>query len=243
MIPLARATSLTGIAQAAAATRDAIDVVLGQRSVQTGAAALAERSIERGSLASARVEVAGADPVAVDLAEDDPMRKAALRVTVEAPALVALWRSAPLQVLARLHLLAAADLADADTLGRPKNATAARRLTGTVAEIARSSGPGSGVPSLLVAALVHAEAAEAFDPVGGLVGRAAERVVLISSGVDRTGVLVPEQGHLAETDGYLSDRARLLTGTDAAVATWMERCCRAYTAAAEVTATMQNEPR
>jgi len=49
-------------------------------------------------------------------------------------------------------------------------------------------------------------------------------------------VLVPEEGHLAEVDGYLADRKRLLTGTDVAVATWIERCCRAYTASAEVTA-------
>lgn len=237
MIPLRRATSLTGIAQAAAATRDAIDVVLGQRSVQTAAAALAAQSVRRGALASARLERSG-DEADDPFADDDPVAKGALRATQESPALVGLWRSAPLQVLARLHLLAAADLADADTLGRPSSPTAARRLTGTMAEIARSAGPGSGVPALVVAAVLHAEAAEAFSPAGGIVGRAAERVVLIASGVDRTGVLVPEEGHLAERDGYLSERARLLTGTDAAVALWIERCCRAYTAAGEVTAQM-----
>lgn len=235
MIPLRRATSLVGIAQAAAATRDAVDVVLRQRSVQTGAAALAAESVSRGALASARLE-RGSD--GDSSTEDDPVVRGALRATQEAPALVSLWRRAPLQVLARLHLLAAADLAAAESLGRPANPTAARRLTGTMAEIARSSGPASGVPALVVAAVVHAEAAEAFDPVGGIVGRAAERVVLIASGVDRTGVLVPEQGHLAERDGYLAERSRLLTGTDEAVAIWIERCCRAYTAAGEVTAQM-----
>jgi len=228
-----------GIAQAAAATRDAIDVVLGQREVQTGADALAAESVGRGAFASARLEGAEVDDESAVAREgDDPLVKGALRVTEEAAGLVALWRRAPLQVLARLHLLAAADLAAADTLGRPTNPTAARRLTAMMAEIGCSSGPGSSVPALVVAAVVHAEAAEAFAPGGGLVGRAAERVVLISSGVDRTGVLVPEEGHLAERDGYLSDRRRLLTGTDVSVATWIERCCRAYTASAEVTAAM-----
>lgn len=230
MIPLDRATSLTGIAQAAAATRDAVDVVLGQRPVQTGATALARQSVERGALASARLE-------------DDDVGKGALRATQEAPSLVSLWRTAPLQVLARLHLLAAVDLAEPDLLGRPSSPTAARRLAATMAEVARSSRAGSGVPALVVAAVVHAEAAEAFAPAGGVVGRAAERVVLVASGVDRTGVLVPEEGHLAERDGYLEERARLLTGTDVAVATWIERCCRAYTAAGEVTAQMVASPR
>jgi hypothetical protein len=67
--------------------------------------------------------------------------------------------------------------------------------------------------------------------------------VLASTGVDRTSVLVPEQGHLNEAEGYLTDRARLLTGTDVAVATWVERCCRAYTAGAEVTAQMVGSAR
>jgi hypothetical protein len=238
VIPLTRATSLMGIAQAAAATRDAIDVVLRQRSVQTGAAALALRSAEQGAAASARLEASGRS-----VGDDDPLLLAALRSTHATPELAVLWKTAPLQVLARLHLLAAADVASADELGRPKNPTSARRLQAMIAEISRSAGPGSSVPSLVVAAVVHAEAAEAFEPMGGVVGRAAERVVLVSTGVDPTGVLVPEQGHLDESDGYLADRTRLLTGTDVAVATWVERCCRAYTAGAEVTAQMVGSPR
>ena len=238
MIPLTRATALPGIAQAAAATRDAIDVVLRQRSVQTGASALALRSAEHGAAASARLATSEQT-----LADDDPVLLGALRATHAAAELATLWPTAPLQVLARLHLLVAADVADADDLGRPTDATSARRLQAMIAEISRSAGPGSSVPSLVVAAVVHAEVAAAFEPLGGVVGRAAERVVLVASGVDRTGVLVPEQGHLDESDGYRTDRARLLTGTDVAVATWVERCCRAYTAAAEVTAQMVGSAR
>ena len=86
-----------------------------------------------------------------------------------------------------------------------------------------------------------AEVAEAFSPAGGVVGWAAERIVLAARGVDPSGVLVPEEGFLAERDGYADERARLLTGTDEAVALWFERCARAYTAAAEVTARMLAE--
>jgi hypothetical protein len=236
VIPLTRAVGLYGIAQAATATRDAIDVVLRQRAVQTGAAALAAESALRGASASARLEQP--NPAVDEGAADERLKRGALRATDAAAELAGLWRTAPLQVLARLHLLAAADLAGEESLGRPRDATAARRLTGTMAEIARSTSPGSVVPAVVVAALVHAEAAEAFAPAGGLVGRAAERVVLLSTGVDPTGVLVPEEGHLAEPDDYLGDRRRLLTGTDVAVATWVERCLRAYTSAADVTASM-----
>lgn len=202
-----------------------MDVVLAQRSVQKSATSLAAQSVQRGAVASAQIE-----------GDSEAIGRGAARVSEEAAGMVALWRTAPLQVLARLHLLAAADLADADALGRPTNPTAARRLLSTMAEVTRSSGPGSGVPALVVAAMVHAEAAESFTPAGGLVGRAAERVALLSSGVDPSGVLVPEEGHLAEVDGYLADRSRLQTGTDLAVVAWVERCCRAYTASAEAMA-------
>ena len=235
VIPLTRAAGLTGVAQAAAATRDAIDVVLRQRAVQTDKATLALLSLRRGAVASAVLEGVDADEAA-DPASTDPVVRGARRVAAAVPDLAPRWRSAPLQVLARLHLLAAADLADEQTLGRPRDATSARRLTGTITEVDRAARPGSDVPALLVAAIVHAEVAEAFAPAGGVVGRAAERVVLVSRGVDPAGVLVPEEGHLAEPAGYAEERARLLTGTDQAVATWVERCCRAYTAAADVTA-------
>lgn len=231
---MTRAPGLPGLAQAAAATRDALDIVLGQRAVRTGSASLAARSAARGASASAALE--GADLQIVE----DPILQGALRVTQAVPDLAARWRSAPLQVLARLHLLAAADLVAPDGLGRPRHATAARRLTALVAELGRNAVAPSPAPAVMVAAVVHAEAAEAFEPVGGLVGRAAERVVLMASGVDAAGVLVPEEGHRAEQESYRRDRERLLTGTDVAVARWVERCCRAYAHGAEVTAAMLN---
>lgn len=240
MIPLRRAAGLTGLAQAAAATRDAIDVVLAQRAVQVDATRLASTGLWRGAAASAALEGAS-EAAAAQEEPTDPVVRGARRVAAGLPDLAGRWQTAPLQVLARLHVLAAADLADDAALGRPRDATSARRLTSTMAEIDRAAGPGSAVPAIMVAAIVHAEVAEAFSPAGGLVGRAAERIVLAARGVDPSGVLVPEQGFLAERDGYAEDRARLLTGTDEAVALWFERCARAYTAAAEVTARLLAE--
>lgn len=240
MIPLQRAAGLTGLAQAAAATRDAIDVVLAQRAVQVDAGRLAAAGLWRGARASAVLDGASAEAAGQE-DPTDPVVRGARRVAAGLPDLASRWQSAPLQVLARLHVLAAADLADEQALGRPRDATSARRLTSTMTEIDRAAGPGSTVPAIMVAAVVHAEVAEAFTPAGGVVGRAAERIVLGARGVDPSGVLVPEEGFLAEQQGYADERARLLTGTDEAVALWFERCARAYTAAAEVTARMLAE--
>ena len=56
--------------------------------------------------------------------EPDPLSAGALRVSEAleggATALVGVWQKAPMQALARLHALAAADLVDEDRLGRPR---------------------------------------------------------------------------------------------------------------------------
>ena len=238
MIPLTRATGLLGISQAAAATRDAIDVVLRLRSVQTGASALALRSAEHGARASALLETSSES-----LADDDPVLAGALRATHAAAELATLWPTAPLQVLARLHLLAAADVAEPDDLGRPTDATSARRLQSMVAEIGRSPAPGRRCRPWSWPPSCTRRLRRRSSPSAESSGAPPNVPCSASTGVDRTGVLVPEQGHLNEAEGYLTDRARLLTGTDVAVATWVERCCRAYTAGAEVTAQMVGSAR
>ncbi len=63
----------------------------------------------------------------------DPVLAGALRVSEAleggATSLVGVWQRAPLQAIARLHALAAADLADDDRLGRPRgDAEVGRRL-------------------------------------------------------------------------------------------------------------------
>lgn len=220
--------ALPGIAHAAASARDAVDVVLRQPSVRRQAAGVAATSVARGASASAQLE--GADPDR----PDDPSVLGALRATGAAGELAGLWARAPLQVLARLHLLAAADLAEPDTVGRPVDTAAARRLTALVRDV--GAGAAGEVPALVVAAVVHAEVAEAFAPAGGVVGRAAERVVLVATGLDPSGLLVPEVGHLSEEERYTLDRRAFAGGGPLAWGRWVERCCRAYTRGAEETA-------
>lgn len=233
---------LSGIAQAAAAARDGIDVVLRQPDVRRRAARIAAAAAVRGADASAALEARGAGggtpaaPIGTP-SRDDPLWQGALRATGAVLELAPTWSRAPLQVLARLHVLAAADLAAPEALGRPVDGDAARRLTAMTADLAA----GTPAPALVVAALVHATVAEAFAPAGGIVGRAAERVVLVATGLDPQNLLVPEAGHLAAAEGYPAERAGAVSGQLAGPARWTERCCRAYTYAAEQTALLAAE--
>jgi hypothetical protein len=239
----ARVAGLSGIGQAAASARDGIDVVLRQPDVRRRAGRIAAAAAVRGADASAALEawsgsgVATPGPTVAAPDRDDPLWLGALRATGAVLELAPTWSRAPLQVLARLHVLVAADLVGSEQLGRPVDAEAARRLTEMTADLAA----GTTAPALVVAALVHATVAEAFAPAGGIVGRAAERVVLVATGLDPQNLLVPEAGHLAAAEGYLSERADAVSGLLAGPARWTERCCRAYTYAAEQTALLAVE--
>ena len=81
-----------------------------------------------------------------DFSGDDQARVvgAALRLTAEAGQLLSIWRQSPLRVLARLHLVAAADKADA--VGRPPRRSS-RRTSGRGTKRSRRA-PQAGLQSL-----------------------------------------------------------------------------------------------
>ncbi|MFE9442969.1 oxidoreductase [Streptomyces sp. NPDC006602] len=181
----------------------------------------------------------------------------ALRLTAEAGQLLSIWRQSPLRVLARLHLVAAATTGDEVGRPRqagepvdeplielplPSAAEVSGRLEGLSELIigiegARSSDQGGGgrrsggsAPALVTAAVVHGEllALRPFASHNGLVARAAERIVLVGSGLDPKSVCPAEVGHaelgraayLAALDGYVS-------GTPEGMAAWIAHCGRA----------------
>ena len=182
---------------------------------------------------------------------------AALRLSAEAGQLLSIWRQSPLRVLARLHLVAAAGKEDEIGRPRqdgepvdeplvelplPSAAEVSGRLEGLSELIigyggARSSVEGGGgrraggsAPALVTAAVVHGEllALRPFSSHNGLVARAAERIVLVGSGLDPKSVCPAEVGHaelgraayLAALDGYVS-------GTPEGMAAWIAHCGRA----------------
>ena len=81
----------------------------------------------------------------------------------------------------------------------------------------------------LLAAVVHGELAT-LAPFGGaddLVARAAERLTLITRGVDPKAVSVPEVGYRERSDAYRTALAGYATGSAAGVAGWLRHCATA----------------
>ncbi|MFI5429194.1 hypothetical protein ACHMWU_23695 [Aeromicrobium sp. UC242_57] len=127
-------------------------------------------------------------------------------------------------------MAAAGSVDDAD-LGRPVNPDGVARLT----ELAWMLGQPTEAPGLVVAALVNAEitSAGAFATHNAIVGRAAERLVLVAKGVDPASVLVPEAGHAAEPEGYRSALAAYGSGKPTGVHQWLMYAAQSFTRAAE----------
>ena len=72
-----------------------------------------------------------------------------------------------------------------------------------------------------------------FGSVDGLVARAAERLVLVSRGVDPTALTVPEAGHLRLRREYESNLRGFATGTTEGTQAWLLYAAEAYTAGAQ----------
>ncbi|TYP84761.1 oxidoreductase [Blastococcus xanthinilyticus] len=224
--PLAPLLELPGVRAAADAARAGVDRLLGHRVLRRESAGVSTESALRGARASAAL--AGVDIPLADLragSVTDPVVQGALRASAALGAMVETWPKAPGQVLARLHVLAAADLADPAALGRP-GVHAGPRLAGLFS-IATGV---TAVPATIVAGLVHGELA-ALAPFGvadGVVARAAARLTGISRGLDPKAVSVPEVG-FAELgrDAYGEALAAYASGTPDGVAAWLVHCCRA----------------
>jgi len=224
--PLAPLLDLPGVAEAAEGARASVDRLLGHKVLRRESAGVSAESALRGARASAALE--GVDrPLAEVRAGEvtDPVVQGALRVSVGLGSMVDTWERAPGQVLARLHVLAATDLAGPDALGRPSG-DAGSRLGGLFSLITGAT----TVPAVVVAAVVHGELA-ALAPFGtqdGVVARAAGRLVGITRGLDAKAVSVPEVG-FAElgAEAYAAALAGYRSGGPAGVAGWLVHCARA----------------
>jgi hypothetical protein len=224
--PLAPLLDLPGVADAAEAARAAVDRLLGHKVLRRESAGVSAESALRGARASAALE--GVDRPLAEVragAIDDPVVQGALRVSVGLGSMVETWDRAPGQVLARLHVLAATDLADPADLGRP-NGPAGPRLGALFSIITGVT----AVPAVLVAGVVHGELA-ALAPFGtqdGVVARAAGRLIGITRGLDPKAVSVPEVG-FAELgrEAYAEALAGYRSGAAWGVAGWLVHCARA----------------
>src|SRR3712207_5147364 len=117
---LAELASLEGVGSAMTATRDGIDALLRDRGLRRTTADLTGESLLRGAHASAVLEGSSSSLEEARAGEGDEVVSASLRVSTGLLALLPVLDHSPLQVLARLHTLAAkGSLADED-LGRPR---------------------------------------------------------------------------------------------------------------------------
>ncbi len=219
---------LEGVASGFAATRDGIDTMLRDRGLRRTSPELTAESLLRGAHANAALAGSGSSLEGVRSGVGDAVAQSALRVSVELLGLVPVFARTPLQALARLHALAAHDVGQ-DEIGRPRDADAALLLRDVAALV------DDGRPALLTAALVHAALATGapFGSSDAVVARAAERLVLVSSGLDAKSLVVPEAGHLALRPAYESNLRAYADGGRAGVQAWLLYCAEAYAAGAE----------
>lgn len=229
--PLAHLVALEGVGSAYAAARDGIDVMLRDRGLRRTSPETTAESLLRGAHASAVLEGSTSSLAQVRAGEGDEIAADAVRLSTELLGLAPGLRTAPLQVFARLHAVAATGSLPDERLGRPRDAESAARLRG-IAEILLTS---REVPALVVAAVVHAELAASapFGSHNGLVARAAERLVLVARGLDEKSLVVPEAGHLSVRREYESNLRGYRDGGAAGVHSWLLYAAEAFTAGAE----------
>ena len=224
---------LPGVTDAIDAARSAIDEVHRHPANRRGWPATAAEASVRAARASAAV-AGGASAIPDSGEVSDPLLAGSLRVAEAIGPLLPTWQRAPLQALARLHVLAAADLVDADDadlLGRPRSANdVSGRLDLLAQLVADASGKGQGtIPGPVQAAVVHGEllALAPFGTADGVIARAAARLSVIGSGLDPKGLVVPEVAYFRRQQEYAKAAAGFASGDPEGVGAWILYCCNA----------------
>ncbi|OLT27912.1 oxidoreductase [Actinomadura sp. CNU-125] len=246
---LAQVANLPGVADAVADARTAVDRLLGHRILRRRSAEVSTESALRGARATAVLEGADVALEVLRTTDDpaDPIVHGALRVSAELGSLAETWRHAPRQVLARLHVLAAADAVDAADLGRPRpddrpvedvlklgDPPSAAEVAARLDALSGLLTGTSKAPALVVAAIVHGELLT-LRPFGwgdGIVARAAQRLTLIARGLDPKSLAAPEVGHLELGADYADALRAYASGTPEGMTTWIRHCSAAVVAAA-----------
>ncbi|MBW0101918.1 oxidoreductase [Pseudonocardia sp. KRD291] len=225
--PLTALADLPGVAEAVAAARDAVTTVHNHPANRRGWQVTSAEAALRAARASAALDGAPLAPERSDHVEN-PVLAGAVRIADERNRLLDAWRTAPLQALARLHVLAAADLLPAaehqDGLGRPRPGQDVSARLSMLADLVTG---GTKVAAPVLVAVVHGEllALRPFGSADGVVARAAARLTAMSSGLDPRGLAVPEVGHLRRSAEYRDAAEAFATGTADGLATWIRHCC------------------
>lgn len=230
--PLAPLAALPGVPEAVARARDATTEVHNHPVNRRGWPTTAAEAALRAARSSAALDGAPLRPATADHVSD-PVLAGAVRIADERAKLLEVWSRAPLQALARLHVLAATDLVPATDhtaeLGRPRPGA-----SGRLSLLADLVGGGTSVPAPVLVAVVHAEllTLRPFGTADGVVARAAARLTAMSSGLDPRGLSVPEVGFLRRPAEYRAAAEAFADGTSEGLARWIVHTCAEWEAGA-----------
>ena len=220
--PLADLAQLPGVPSAVAAATAAVDVVLRDRGLRRVTDQVRAAALLAGAEASVQLT-------------DDPerWRAGAVRLSAELPVLAKVIRVAPGQALARAHAVVARGAVPDRELGRTSGeAAAVARMRDLMALLIRPT----SAPAVVLGAVAHAELASvgAFGAASGLVARATEHLVLVSSGLDPYAVILVEAGHAADPAGYRAGLTAYADGGASGVGRWISWCAAAVARGAEL---------
>lgn len=227
---LAPLLDLPGVTEAAEAARAALGKAHRHRANLRNWPVTAAESAVRGARCSSVLDGGGVQLQDEAAGSDDPVLAGALRVgqALEGGStqLVNVWQRAPLQALARLHALAAADLVSDAELGRPRPVP---EVAARLDLLTRLVTGGSAVPAAVLAGVAHGELATLapFGSADGVVARGISRLVTIASGLDPHGLGVPEVYWMRRPDEYRTAAEAFKTGQPEGVGSWLLMCCRA----------------
>ena len=231
--PLAPLAELPGVAAAGEEAREALGKVHRHRNNLRGWPATAAEAALRAARASSVLE--GGALALPESGDPEPLLAGALRVSEAleggATSVVGIWQKAPMQALARLHALAAADLVDEDRLGRPRaDAEIGPRLELLVDVVTGKS----DVPAAVLAAVAHGEllTLAPFGSADGLVARGVSRLVTIANGLDPHGLGVPEVYWMRQSVDYHAAARGFASGTPDGLTAWLMLSAHALRAGA-----------
>ncbi|MFH5209453.1 oxidoreductase [Antrihabitans spumae] len=233
--PLQPLAELPGVRAAADLARDALAEVHRHKTNRRGWPTTAAEAAVRAARSSSVLD-GGSTELPSEGEPGDPILAGALRVGQaldgdSLPILVGVWQRAPLQALARLHLLAGADLVeDQDLLGRPRDGGGVADRLAMLADVV----VGSSAPAPVIAAVVHGEllSLRPFGTADGVVARAASRLVSVASGLDPHNLGVPEVTWMRREAHYRDAIDAFATGEPKGVGDWVILCCSALEAGA-----------
>lgn len=222
---------LTGVDEAVTSARAAIDEVHAHPANRRGWPATAAEASVRAARASAAV-AGGATEIPESGEVTEPLLAGSLRVAEALGPLLPTWQRAPLQALARLHVLAAADLVeDQEQLGRPRSTEEISPRLDLLARIVADTGGKATdvIPGPVRAAVVHGEllGLAPFGTADGVIARAAARLSIIGSGLDPKGLVVPEVAHFRRQEQYAAAAQGFASGDPEGVGGWIVHCCAA----------------